>query len=283
LGDDAIRQIGAALQRISSGALWKGRVRHLQRKFTGESNAAQFYGKARPLDRDIDALGAAATVPDGGSLKPGSQREIELTAVARLKSIVRLAKQDAGFWLGLMAYEQGKSDPRKYDMAVDYLAKGTLDAYPDGPWTSGAGYNLGRVYEAQKSYPQAIQQYRGNSGSAQSYGDQLRARWLEKLTGAELPGLPALPVEKRPATKEGPPKKEPPAKEAPKKEVPAKEPPKVVPQEKSGIPDLPGLPALPVEKEPAKKEIPPKEVPKASPPAKEKPDIPDLPKLPTLQ
>jgi hypothetical protein len=192
-----------------------------------------------------------------------------------------LAKQNAGYWLGLMAFEQGRTDPRKYAMAADYLAGGTIDRYPDGPWTPGAKYNLGRVYEVQKNYSQAIQQYRGHPGSAQSYGDQLRARWLEKLTGAEPPSLPGLPVEKEPAKKEGP----------SKKEVPSKEPPKVVPpgKEKPGIPDLPGLPGLPTEKEPPKKAAPPKkeapptELPKAVLPKKEKPGIPDLPILPGLE
>ncbi len=281
LGDASVRRLGSVLQRVASGALWKGRVRHLEHKFTGEDNAPFYYGRARPLDRDIDALGAEPIAPEGGSVKPGSQHELELaaTAGASLKAIARLVKQNAGYWLGLMAWEQGRSDRDKYKMAVDYLANGTLNAYPDGPWTPGARYNLGRTYEAQKDYPKAIQQYRSNAGSAQSYGEQLRARWLEKATGTELPGLPGLPglsSEKEPAKPEGPAKKEPPAKEEPKKE-PAKGG-----SDLPALPGLPGLPDLPPEKEPAVKS-PPKETPKPPPPAKAKPGVPDLPSLPGLE
>jgi hypothetical protein len=282
VGDQPLRQLGAALQRISAGALWRGRVRHLEGKFTGESNALLFYGKARPLDREIDAMAAAVRGVESGPVKPGSQRQIDPAAAASasVRAIAVLAKQNAGYWLGLTAFEQGRTDPRKYAMAVNYLAGGTLDRYPDGPWTPGAKYNLGRVYEAQKNYARAIRQYRDDTGSAQSYGDQLRARWLAKLTGVEPPALPGLPIEKEAAKKEGP----------AKKEAPSREVPKVVPsaKEKPGIPDLPGLPGLPVEKEPPKKaappkkESPPKEVPKAVPPRKDKPGVPDLPVLPGL-
>jgi hypothetical protein len=230
-GDETIRQAGALLQLISSGALWKGRVRHLEGKFTGDSNAVQFYGKARLSDREIESLSGAAKLQEGRLARPGSARDAEMVAasIAGLKAIAVLARQDASYWLGLAAFEQGK-----YDMASDYFSARTLAAYPDGPWTPGAKYNLGRVYETQKSYLQAIQQYRGTAGSAQSYGDQLRARWLEKLTAAELPALPGLRKEK----------------EAPKKEGPSKPGPSE--KEKPGTGELPKLPGLPEEKEPPK-------------------------------
>ena len=230
-GDETIRQAGSLLQLISSGALWKGRVRHLEGKFTGDSNAVKFYGKARLSDREIESLSGAAKLQEGRLATSGSARDAEMVAasVAGLKAIAVLARQDASYWLGLAAFEQGK-----YDMASDYFSVRTLAASPDGPWTPGAKYNLGRVYEAQKNYLRAIQQYRGTAGSAQSYGDQLRAQWLEKLTAAELPALPGLPKEK----------------EAPKKEGPSKPGPSD--KEKPGAGELPKLPGLPKEKEPPK-------------------------------
>ena len=233
IGDEGFRQVGAALQQVSSGALWKGRVRHLEGKFTGESNAVQFYGKARPSDPEIQSLtAAAARVQESRGSKPAASREAELVAasIANRRATAVLAKQNASYWLGLAAFEQGN-----FPMARDYFTTKTLEPYPDGPWTAGARYNLGRIYQAQKEYPRAIEQYRGNARFAQSFGEQLRAQWLEKLTVAELPGLPGLPGEKQGA-----------GKEAPSKKGPAK-------KEKAALPDLPALPGLPEEKEPAKK------------------------------
>jgi len=233
IGDQGFRQVGAALQQVSSGALWKGRVRHLEGKFTGDRNAVQFYGKARPSDLEILSLSAAAAkVQEGRRGKPAASREAELLAasIANRRATAVLAKQNASYWLGLAAFEQGN-----YPMAIDYFTTKTLDPYPDGPWTAGTRYNLGRVYEAQKNYPRAIEHYRGNTRSAQSVGEQLRAQWLEKLTVVELPGLPGLPGEKQGADKERPSKK-----------GPAK-------KEKAALPDLPPLPGLPEEKESSKK------------------------------
>lgn len=205
-GEESIRQAGRLLQVVSSGALWKGRVRHLEGKFTGDSNAVQFYGTARLSDRDIESLSGATRLQEAARAWPAPARDQEDVAasIAGLRAIAALARQNAGYWLGLAAFEQGK-----YDMAGDYFSVRTLAAYPGGPWTPGATYNLGRVCEAQKSYLQAIQHYRANTGSAQSYGDQLRAEWLEKLALPQLPGLPGVPKEKesvKAGTKEGPPK-----------------------------------------------------------------------------
>ena len=55
----------------------------------------------------------------------------------------KTAKEDASYWLGLIAFEQ-----KNYPVAIDYFSRRTLDATPDGPWTDGAHYNLGRTYEA---------------------------------------------------------------------------------------------------------------------------------------
>ena len=65
-------------------------------------------------------------------------------------------KQDASFWLGLVAFEQ-----KNYASAIDYFSKRTLAAMPGGPWTHAARYNLAHTYEVSGRRQEAI---RGISG-----------------------------------------------------------------------------------------------------------------------
>ena len=92
--------------------------------------------------------------------------------------LLKVAKQDASYWLGLVAFER-----RNFPAAADYLKTRTLTASPDGPWTAGARYNLGRVYEAQGKIDEAILMYQADR-SAQRTGNLLRARRLEKAAKA---------------------------------------------------------------------------------------------------
>lgn len=173
-------------EAIPAAPLRMGRLLHLRGKFVGQPSATRCYQLARLSDRQLTELNS-----------PETAQQVE---------VLRMAKQFATYWLGVLAYEQ-----RNYPSARDYLLARTLEAYPRGPWTAGAKYNLGRVYEAEKQYAKAIQQYRGNSEAIDEFGNRLRARWLEKLvkpadlgkseadTGkskdqsGNLPDLPALP------------------------------------------------------------------------------------------
>lgn len=187
LGEEGLRRRRLAMipfWEASSGALWRGRILHLRGNLTGESTAPQYYQKTR---------------------SPGRQAEAALAADPDVKFLGELARQCASYWLGLLAFDQAN-----YPMALGYFRTRTLEAFPDGAWTAGARYNLGRVYEAQKQYREAIEQYLSNKTSVDYYGNQLRAKWLGKLTGTEvrlppeiprkvgpelpeLPGLPSLP------------------------------------------------------------------------------------------
>ncbi len=62
--------------------------------------------------------------------------------------------------------------------ASDYLARRTLDTAPDGPWTTGAVYNLGRTLEAAGQTARAIGVYQSERAGPGRYGSVLRARWL---------------------------------------------------------------------------------------------------------
>jgi hypothetical protein len=210
-------------EHVASSPLKAGRMLHLCGQFLGQPSATGYYQMVRLSDRQLAEL----------SEGQGEQQV----------AVLRLAKLCATYWLGLLAFEQ-----RNYASARDYLLARTLETTPRSPWYSGAKYNLGRVYEAEKQYAKAIQQYRGNTEAVDSFGNRLRARWLETLakpadlekapgpaTGkgkdqtSETPDLPGLPD--LPAMPEGPgakKKPEPPAKKTeatPKKsDAPAKKP-----------------------------------------------------------
>jgi tetratricopeptide (TPR) repeat protein len=142
-------------------SLWKARLLHLAGKYSDDHDrgAIQYYRRCRPTEADVaKALkepGVAQQYPD-------------------LAANVKTAREDAGYWLGLIAFERGQ-----YDAAIDYLNHRTLSQQPDGPWTDGARYNLARSYEAVGRTQEAADAYR----AAQRHGDLLRARWLARGVG----------------------------------------------------------------------------------------------------
>ena len=149
--------------------LWKARVLHFQgfkpvpfqqrndplaepRK--GHHNALRLY-----QDRDIRPPDAQLRL-----LKPEKQ------------VIYRTAKEDASYWLGLLCY-----DMEKTDSALFWLEDRTLSVSPQGPWASGASYNLARTYEALGKWEKAIELLESGQ-SPMRHGNLLRARRLRKLT-----------------------------------------------------------------------------------------------------
>ena len=197
--------------------LMTGRMLHLKGRFVGEPGATVCYQMCRLSDRQLAQMA-------------------EVEAQQQIVSQLRVTKQYATYWLGLLAYEQ-----RNYPSARDYLATRTLEAASAGPWTAGAKYNLGRVYELEKQYAKAITQYRGNSAAVDGQGNRLRARWLESL---------AKPADLEKAPREGKSKDE-------KAEIP----------DLPGLPDMPALPDAGAGKKPAvgAKDSPPKPAAPASP------------------
>ena len=94
---------------------------------------------------------------------------------------LRFFKRYASYWLGLIAFEEGR-----YDVAVDYLKTRTLEANPGGTFEDGARYCLARAYEAQglrdndaALIQQAIEIYESDK-SPQAAGNKLRAKWLRE-------------------------------------------------------------------------------------------------------
>ncbi len=161
--------------------LWRGRVQHLAGNFTGDTGANYYYQLSRPPDAEIEQFASSHGSQLEQITDPQVKAQLAQAAQTALR-LLRTTKQDASYWLGLVAFERGN-----YTTAIDYFEKRTLEASPDGPWTSGARYNLGRAYEALAQLPQAIDAYRIDD-SPQRHGNLLRARRLE--------------AEKKPAEKE---------------------------------------------------------------------------------
>lgn len=86
---------------------------------------------------DLDAMYEQGIIP----LLPQDEATRQLV-IDGLRQRMRDSKQYASFWLGLIAFEEGK-----YKVAINYLEKRVLNADPDGPWTESATYNLARAYE----------------------------------------------------------------------------------------------------------------------------------------
>jgi hypothetical protein len=169
----------APFQVGPNAPLWKGRALHFKGRFVGEESATHYYQIARPSDRELENLSEIyfqafkGAQPEADATK---LREAALQRAAADKPLFVRAKQDASYWLGLVAYSRGT-----YPAAIDYLAKRTLAASPDGPWTHGARYNLARTYEASGETHEAISQLAADPLSPARHGNLLRARWLNDL------------------------------------------------------------------------------------------------------
>jgi tetratricopeptide (TPR) repeat protein len=168
-----------------SNPLVIGRVRHLKGRFLDSEGAIDVYQASRISNQELSDLyhSRAAECQKmveqrAGKLTAEQRADIKQTSqeVAR-RSVVpyAIAKVDASYWLGLIAFEQGN-----YPAAMDYFSKRTLEATPGGPWTAGAHYNLGRTYEAAGQPQKAADEYQGSVFSRLDYGNLLRAKWLKQ-------------------------------------------------------------------------------------------------------
>lgn len=161
-------------------ALWRGRALHLFGKGTGPDSASRFYQVARPADSELDRwmTGIFDDVEQYMQINPDEHRRRKESA-ERFVERARVAKQDASYWLGIIAFER-----QDYETALDYFGPRTLGASPDGPWTQGARYNLARTYEALGRVDEAIDAY-GQDQSPQTLGNLFRSQRLRKSKSSE--------------------------------------------------------------------------------------------------
>jgi hypothetical protein len=111
-----------------------------------------------------------------------SEEESKIAKIAFQRQAMQLmltnilfGKQDATFWLALLAYDRGN-----YNSAEDYLSKRILEKMPPSPWRHAALYNLAQTVEAAGQIDRAVMIYQADPDAPDAYGRQLRARWLEE-------------------------------------------------------------------------------------------------------
>lgn len=146
--------------RSPTDTLWTGRLMHLLGQWSGDKNAVTAYIQTRPTDDVLDELARH-----------------ESAEYQRNSAIMRVAKQQATYWLGLLAYERGQ-----YETAANYFQELVLEKAPESPWRSGASYNLARSYEAQQQPAEAAAALRAATETLQRHGNLVRAQRLEQRT-----------------------------------------------------------------------------------------------------
>jgi hypothetical protein len=149
--------------------LWKGRTRHFQ----GRHEEAL----GDNLDRKPKH---AKTTSDGylsKSVRPTS-REIADSSSDDKRRVDTIAKLSAGYWVGLMSFDDGK-----FEVAESWLSRPELLA-KNSPWLFGATYNLARSLEALGKYEEAASLLEKDK-SPQQHGNKLRAKMLRERPKAE--------------------------------------------------------------------------------------------------
>jgi tetratricopeptide (TPR) repeat protein len=153
--------------------LWRGRALQFKGEFDGPRGAKANYLGARPTDQQIEDY----QLPDQVVKQVPRSRLGQVEAAHIL--MMREAKQNASFWIGLIFFDQ-----EDYPNAIDFFANRTLGTGTKSRWATSARYNLARAYEAQGNLPKAIELYEADTAGPQSHGNQLRARWLKEKSAA---------------------------------------------------------------------------------------------------
>jgi tetratricopeptide (TPR) repeat protein len=170
-------------------SLWMARFLHLAGNlegFAGERKlgALQTYLASRVSDEELQQFRSLLATGLAGD--SSDERRIRFfEAMTAVVARAEVEKQHASYWLAVANYDQGRHAP-----AIDYFEKRVLLAFPGGIWTDGAEYGLARCYEASGRTADAIARLRRTIASPQHYGNLLRARDLERQSGASNPPPP---------------------------------------------------------------------------------------------
>ena len=170
--------------------LYKGRLLHLRGQFAGEETAVPYYLAARLSDQQIREVMEQTVkqyresqIPHLASLPPEERKTAEKLITengfkeAQLRAqFIALGKQDATFWLALIAAEQGN-----FRSAADYLSYRAADTPIENRWASASHYLMARLLEAVGQTDAAAKLYEADLPGPYRHGNLLRAAWLRKL------------------------------------------------------------------------------------------------------
>ncbi|MCI0491945.1 MAG: hypothetical protein L0Z07_03295 [Planctomycetes bacterium] len=181
-GEDRLREAIAFEPFAWRPKLWKARALHFQGR---RQLARREDDKTGPQTEDelIDDhreagqlyLDPSVRVPD---------RQMTPTEGKEKRRVDRAVKLGATYWVGLLAFDDGK-----YEVAADWLSRPELAA-EDSPWVSGALYNLARTYETQGKIAEAVQLLEEDR-SPQRHGNRFRAKWLKSKVKNQPPSSPS--------------------------------------------------------------------------------------------
>ena len=185
-------KVAAAEEYLNAGLLLartplaRARYLHFRERFQPEGElpgAKALYLQSRIPQAQIDELEDTPDVQrDFGLERYTNESDLEwFSRIAVTKIMLAATKLHATYWLGLAHYDTGNYDP-----AITWLKERTLDVTPDGPWTAGATYNLGRAYEAAGKIDEARSLYLLDR-SHQVHGNLLRARLLREHIAKSSP------------------------------------------------------------------------------------------------
>jgi len=164
--------------------LMVGRALYFKGRFDGEMGAKRCFLDVRPPDSVIQDYKFPKETADRIPKEQLSKAE------ASYIYLLQQGKQTASYWLGLISFEQ-----QSYPEAIDFFAKRTLEAAPNGPWSSGARYNLARSFEASGDVDRAVALFEADKDSPQSEGNRLRAKWLKQRQNGNPPEPAAAAAE----------------------------------------------------------------------------------------
>jgi tetratricopeptide (TPR) repeat protein len=183
-----IQMLDAYIRPFSGDtALANGRRLHMRGTWASDPprrGAKAHYMACRVSDADIANIKfdeEIRRVLDIGAPVPLDDPNIEQFKMLQ-RARLNFFKRQGSYWLGQMAFEE-----ERYNVAIDYFDKRTLQANPGGTFDSGARYGLARSYEQlgrghddPALIEKAIDIYEADD-SPQAIGNKLRARRLKKV------------------------------------------------------------------------------------------------------
>jgi hypothetical protein len=124
-------------------SLIQGRLLHFKGRYEtdtdGETRGAQaHYFECRATDEDIAKV-IQTPIPDSLT---DEEKAAATSSLAEAQRVLLVTKENATYWLGLMAFDRGN-----YAVASDWFQR-YLGGKSTRNWATGAHDNLGRAYEA---------------------------------------------------------------------------------------------------------------------------------------
>ena len=165
--------------------LGQARLLHFRGQFDWREDrpgARTLYLECRTPEAQIEQIRNTLRRPicERSELRTTQQEAEQQRRVRAMERLMVRTKQNASYWLGLIAFDVGD-----YQVASDYFEKRLLASDPDSIWASGARYNLGRCQEAMgwrdgnvALLQRAVQSYQAVEDAPLTAGCRVRARRL---------------------------------------------------------------------------------------------------------